>query len=320
MLSWSHGTPFALCSGTGPKNGKILHYINKEEEDPVEFEDPIEALDQMGFFRKLKKTPKKTFEQIREVLVKEGESVPPDLRELYTEAHKAIRAKNGRAVYLNADEKFALLPDISGKREEVFIAAPTGAGKTAFACHYLLFCQLLLKKKVIIFTANPSDATIDAYQKQGLEPLIINIHEKDEETGKYALLEREMNPKDFQDCAVFFDDIEYLPDKPLINCMVKLRDDLMGVGRHFNITVVVTAHQITNYHKTRFILTEAKYVVFFPHGGLRRGLEYFLQSYVFLKKEEIQEVCRLPTRWVAIHTREPRFLLFETGSYMLNLE
>ena len=111
---------------------------------------------------------------------------------------------------------------------------------------------------------------------------------------------------------VIFDDIDVLSNKKIRDEVYKLLNQVLEIGRHFNITCVVTNHLPTNGKDTRRILNEAHSFTYFPHAATGR-IKYFLTECLGLDKETIAYVKRQNSRWATISENYP-------GEYMLEHE
>ena len=207
----------------------------------------------------------------------------------------------------NSRETFQLLPDVRGERDSIFIAGPTGCGKTRFSMEYLsLYKELNPNNSVFIITSKPSDSTINRYDFD------FNILKIDED-----YLVNPVDIREFKNAAVFFDDIDYVENQEIRKYTKELARKCIGIGREFGVTVLITSHLLTDYLKTRFILNDCKYVVMFPNCGLKKGVTYFLKEYMSLDRMTITQILKLPSDWIVLHTRAPQFILYETGGAML---
>lgn len=313
MFTLNQGIPIALVKG-GENNGELLSVSTEIENSVAIPNDPIDLLDEVGFFKTLKKKPKKNFDALRKIMVEKTGYIDPEIEELYNKAKETLKQRAGKEFFLRDGGELQLLPDPSGNREQIWLAASTGSGKTYFASQYLeVYHKLFPERPIFIITKDVFDET---FQKFNFNPVFINVEEKDEK-GNYKILSENLEPEFFANSAVFFDDIDYLPEK-IQKSVIFLRSQLMGVGRHHNTTVLMTGHQITEYKKTRMILSEAKYIVIYPQSGTVRGVEYFLKNYMGFEKEDYQRILNLPSRWVVVHTRYPQWIMYKEGAFMVS--
>lgn len=179
MISFNKGIPFAIIKG-GQYDGQILNMIDdasfKPEENEKIYKDPIDFLDELGFFQNMKRRPKQ-FEELRQLIVSKDGYIDPDIEELYNKARKTIIEKAGKEFFLSDEGTLQLIPNLNGsKREILYAAGSAGSGKTKFACDYLSYYQSVFKhRKVFIFTNDVKDPTIINHPY--LDPIFIDLTE-----------------------------------------------------------------------------------------------------------------------------------------------
>lgn len=343
------GTAFAIIRG-GNNDGKILYFSTEKligDFTSQNITNPIDLLNKEGYFSKFKKNPKKKFSTIRELLIMNGEEVPPDLEEEYERTKQIIEEQSGRNIILE-DGTLELIPNPDPNyREKMFIAAPTGYGKTGFACKYLRMYQQLFQREVFIFTPDPDDDTIkkclnftpifiDIFEKEKAEDEENNIDEEEiidelfegsqviskkkenkkrkRKNNEFEVVKNPLNPKEFVNCAILFDDLKNIHQPQVKTAITKFASEMIGIGRHSNVTVVITNQFLTDYRNTREILMEANWIVVFTEG-VYRNLEYFLSEYMKIPRQSkiTNKLKKLNTRWIAFHMIRPQFYLYETG-------
>lgn len=92
--------------------------------------------------------------------------------------------------------------------------------------------------------------------------------------------------------------------------------DAIQNSRHFNISILITSHMISNYAKTRDILNEMSSLVVFPAYSNAYQIERALKTYVGLNKEQIDDIMSISdSRWVMIQTISPKFVLTQHKIY-----
>ncbi len=347
MFSTEYGTPFAIING-GHFNGKFLRYVTNPSEVPQEdsmlpYSHPIEILEEMGYYNKFKEAPQKTWEAYRKFAINKEGSISTKTKRLFEDATAVLSQRKGKEFFLNDGGKLSLLPSLEpDEREEIFIAGPPSSGKTYQACDFMMKYQDIHPgRPIYVFTTNENDKTFSLFPN--LQLTFIDLeetipvpkakkrrtskHEKEEEPeqpieldpSKYdfvpLLVKEPISPKELDNSLVFFDDIDYIPNKEVKKVVKDLEVSLRGIGRHENTTVVTTGHQLTNYHDTRFTLATSKYVTVFPKMNMGRSLEYYLRNYLKVDtKPFLSRIEKLPSRWVTIHTRL-HFLLHESGAF-----
>ena len=96
-----------------------------------------------------------------------------------------------------------------------------------------------------------------------------------------------------------------------------MKDDLLEVGRHENINVVIVSHLATNYKMSRITLNESNLMVFFPKSGSTQQIMYVLKGYCGLGKKDIEKIMNLPSRWVCLSRRYPMFCVYDKGAFLI---
>lgn len=191
-------------------------------------------------------------------------------------------------------------------RDSLYISAPSGSGKTTYAMEYIKqYKNTFPKNKVYVFSRLSSDPVLDK-----LKIIRIRIDEE--------LVENPIQPNELENSLVLFDDIDTIPEKQINTEIMKLRDDILQTGRHSNIYVVSTSHQLMNYKHTRSLLNEATTVTFFIKSGSTYHIKRFLKEYCGLSVDQIQFLMNLPSRWVTISKSYPMYVLYQTGVYLLS--
>lgn len=354
MLLFDGGEPFAIIKG-GKYNGHYLGYDLNFKQNPKDIvHNPMDYLSKKGFFNDLKKEPEKNFEGLRKLIVGSGEKLNPNLKIIYEEAENAIKMQNGKEIILK-DGELQIIPNPNAEREQLYISAPTGSGKSYFAAQYMqewknMFPDFAHKTLgAVIITPKLNDPiieefklnAIDIYEKvEKEEPVVVTkefedgeIHEQEEEeeeppkrkkrkknikTGEYALLKYPLNPSKVNHSCILFDDIDYIHDKEIKKEVETFLKDCQGTGRKDRVWVLLTSHIICKGWDTQLTIGEATWIVVFVNGGIGRGIDYFLRTYLRINdKELIKKIMELPSRWVAIHTRAPLMIAYQNGAFLI---
>ena len=229
---------------------------------------------------------------------------------------------NGTVVYLNNvddedgiahgetnaieidDGRFELLPSRKN-RDCIVVAGKSGSGKSfwsrMFAKNYL---KLHPKNEVILFS--PEEIEDEAFTDLPITKYII-----DED-----LLENPVSIDELQDCLVIFDDTDHLSNNKLTKMMIDLQDQVLQIGRHKNITVIITVHMINNYRRSRILINEAHYVVLFLNGHRSHQTKYFLSKHQSLSNRSIKKLYQLKSRWVCFSNNAPQPILSERECFV----
>jgi hypothetical protein len=339
MLSFTSGTPIARVKG-GRLDGKTI-YLDENATDFGSLKDPPhmkknlkpDLFESLGsdFFEK--KTNKKL--KTREIMalkkrlknyddynsdeeeqsLSDEEDYPvkgeykkkmsgkhPQLKRVAKMAKKMMNSLIGREIHINDGH---IQPVDTGKHTNMLACGPSGSGKSTVVSN---MAKEWLKTnrggKIIIFSRLDQDEVLDK-----LNPTRIKINEE--------LLDNPINFEELSDCFVIFDDTDTIQDKNLAKYIAKLRDDLAQCGRHHNITMATTSHHIMNYRATRDMLMEATCIVVYPRLGGSAEIEGYCKKYMSLKKEQIEKIMNLPSRWVLLSKCYPYYCIYDSGVYLL---
>jgi Cdc6-like AAA superfamily ATPase len=209
-------------------------------------------------------------------------------------------------VNLPDDAKFQIVPDTKKERDILYITGASGSGKSTFTVGYLeQYKKKYPKNPIYVFSALKEDETLD--KVKGLKRIKIGPN----------LVSDPLENDDLKDSCCVFDDIDVIGDKKQREAVYKILNSILECGRHQNISCINTNHMPTNKGDTRRVLNEAHVVVYFPHSGSVRGINYLLQDYVGLSKIEIDGIKRLPTRWCAIFKNYPQIIMTERNMWFV---
>jgi len=194
------------------------------------------------------------------------------------------------------------------KSERCYIAAQTGAGKTYYTRKYLeQLLKVYPKKQIFVFSDVEKDPELDVLGKN-----IVRFKLDDE------LLEKDpIKPDKFKGSVCVFDDIDSIQNPKLLKYVQTLRDAILRRGRHEDISCIVTSHLLTNYRDTRIVLNEANTITVFCRSGSTFGVKYLLQKYCGFDKSQIDQILKIPSRWITIYKNHPMYIAHEKGIYLV---
>lgn len=201
-------------------------------------------------------------------------------------------------VELPKASKFSQCPNNLTNRDVSYIVGPSGSGKTTYTTAYVKELQKKLKDAPIIVFSTLNDDYTDV---KNLKRVKINED----------LVKDPITAEELQNCIVIFDDIDCIKDKKIRDSIFSTIKQVLEIGRHFNIYVIMTNHLATNGPDTRPILNEASTITFFPQAGSGRGLTYLLENYCGLNKKDIEFIKSKKSRWCTFYKTYPQMLLFE---------
>ena len=202
--------------------------------------------------------------------------------------------------------------------EKLYVSGPSGAGKSTYVARWLAEYRRMFKtavetpegikrvpQPVYIVSSVNEDPPLDRQH-----PIRIKLDEE--------LLLDPIEPAEFSDSAVLFDDVGALSDVGMRKYLQLLQDLMLEISRHHRTRMIITSHLTCNYGATRRVLTEMTSLTIYPHAGSTRGIRRVLEEYVGLEKHEIAKILKLPSRWVSIYMLTPQYVIHERGAYVLN--
>lgn len=274
------GRPIAIVKG-GNLDKKIVYLI--DEFNP----------DHARAFKKFLKT-KRTVHLSRDSQLA---GLHEDIQHVYNDVRKEIE--------LFDDGILEPIPNAE-LRECMYIAGPSGSGKSFFAANYLRnFKKLFPEYPRLLFSKKKRDAVLDDI---GVSRVAL-----DEE-----LVEDPIDPmEEFGNTCCIFDDIDTVTPTAVKKAVQHLRDEILEVGRSERIYTVSTAHNLCNSKATKMLLLESTAVCMFPRSSDQYHMKYFLRMYAGCNKAAIDKIMRLPSRWVCVYRCMPNYVLHEKGVYLL---
>lgn len=226
--------------------------------------------------------------------------------------------KNKEVVYYNPDinyrGQFGLEP-ITGEfqvlpneiHDSILVSGPSLSGKSYWAMAFANIYSTIFPNRDIIFITRHDgiDANVDLYP--GLEKKIIVL------TPKVSWLSDHFAIEEFRNSLVVFDDVESsnwsqntdIKQSNVENNLIKqyifdLMIDLIDNGRHYDISTIISNHEIVNGKKNSRILNSVNTIVLFPKTTGTAHINYVLSKYLGMTSLQIRSINQLNSRWVAI--------------------
>jgi len=304
MLSLVKGDPIAKVTTSKKKTFEVFIYgkdnmnINNEEDPHLKVDNERELLDN-EFFKLNKLDKDKTLKQLDSNIANEA----TDLAKEYIDT--ALRKK----IVFNIEDEVFPIPQLYSER--IYISAPSGAGKSYWTADYVNAIREKYGKKrdIYIFSRVDKDESLD---KKLPKKYVTRIPLDAELWGQCNF-----SPEDFSKGICIFDDIDSIQNKALAKKVQMLRGNMLETGRHSEITVISTSHQIQNFIETRQLINEAQAVILFPKSSSIYHVGNFLEKYMGLNKYQIEWIYKLPTRWIYFHKMHPRYLIYQHGVMLL---
>jgi hypothetical protein len=213
------------------------------------------------------------------------------------------------------------------KRQVIYIAGAQDSGKSYRVMKYIYYWrQLFSERKIIMVSRLATDETFTKSEFGNLEEGIIRLK------PNIQWIKEKFQLEDFQNCLVVFDDIvsSNWSDNPDPKASMKenkmiqdyVRDlalDIVQNGRHENIHIIVTNHDLYDSHNTSKLLKDATDFVIFPGTTGAHHLDYFLRNYCGLLKKQIMRVMTIKSRWILIHKNDPKYIMHSHGVYRYDI-
>ena len=303
--------PVAVVTG-GEYNKDILYLHTKSAKSSGK--KGVQELE-MGKHRLSKLSPRKQSEVMRILQEAYKRGIPPEhlnldiegAEDAYREMIGEVEEKGTSKVRLPPGSTFELTVSSNPEKRQIFyIAGASGSGKSHIAKRLAeQYQKLYPKRDVYLVSKLKEDATLDSMEQR---PIRLNI-EKLVETPL-----KDLEP--LRESMVIMDDFDTLEGKEG-KAVQQLIDDIAIMGRHTVTTLLVLSHHLSNFKKTRLILTESTNFVLYPQSTGNHALLYFLKTYVGMGPKEVQAIKKSGSRWLMIHKNYPIFYVSETEAGLI---
>lgn len=217
-------------------------------------------------------------------------------------------------IELDETEKFEPVLDSDG-RSITYICGASGSGKSTLA-------RSMIDKFHILFPNSP----IYMFSRLTKDPAFDDLESKQILTRIPINNELVQNPVDIikdieQWSMVIFDDIDTIADKKQLTALNNIKSQILEIGRHKNIYLIVTSHLINSGDRnaTRTMMNEMSSLVIFPRGGGSAYQQrYALKNYLGMNNKHIDEILDTSdSRWVLISKNYPQYVLTEKQCYVI---
>lgn len=283
----------------------IENIINSS--DNIIDEDEIENTDIIKLIRRKRDRKHKTNIMRRKLLRSRGTYKDMDeIRGNNEDFYKVIEnlIKIGKKELKLYDGKLVPLPNIHADRNTMYIAGPSGSGKSTIMSLYCNeYKQIYPERKMYMISECSDDPAFD-----GLDINRIPIGED--------LLNEPIVPDEIPESLIIFDDTDTILDDKIRKIILKMKEKFLQTGRKYKIDVLISSHTVTDYKKTKKILSECENIIVFPRCGEKRSIKYVLKEYVGFDKNIIKRIMDCPSRWVLINKRYPNYILYTLGAFI----
>lgn len=232
---------------------------------------------------------------------------PNELAKLKKE--NLITSKIPRGKEVIVDDGFVMF-DIPDEPMRMFIAGTSGSGKSVLTGKIsAAYKKKFPKNKIIIFSDVSEDVALEKLGAIRVElssfvdnPLVPKIGD---------------NNGDIENVLCIFDDIDGIQDKKIKKTIYDMRNTFLRMGRHANISLIITNHALAGGQETKTIIQECPYVVVFPKSTSIQNLQVLLSTYHNFKLSDINHLISLNTRWAMSCRNYPQYILWQSGAYIL---
>lgn len=214
-------------------------------------------------------------------------------------------------IYLKLqDAKFEQYPNLEvgsngkNKRDVLYVSGASGSGKSyytkSFCSNYL---KAFPKNSIYIFSQLVEDDSLASLGK-ALKRIVIDER----------VVTEPFTYTDFKNSLVIFDDVDALKNKIIKKALDQLKNEMLSLGRHEAITVVVTSHQTNKGFETKDIILESTSCTFFMRGG--NNYTTILKSYLGFTDKQIKRLKKLNTRFVTVFKQAPMIIMTENQIFL----
>jgi len=202
-------------------------------------------------------------------------------------------------------ETIQLLP--SPQPDRIFVAGASGVGKSTWASMFILEYHLKNpENKIFMYSTHQAEHAYSALpiEYQPLESILPEAKD-----GVPTVV-------DYTNALVVFDDTDNIRDKKTQVAITGLQSDLLANGRKYGVSVLILAHQLMDFQRTRVVLNECPRIVFFPSGA-KYHIQRFLKVYAGLTKSDIDRILSTSSRWICLQTSIPNIVIAEHDVFVL---
>jgi Cdc6-like AAA superfamily ATPase len=200
---------------------------------------------------------------------------------------------------------FQIIPDTTHERDILYITGASGSGKSTFTRKYVEQYKKKYKdREVYLFSHLKDDPSLDSVKPKRFKM-------------ESSLYENPLKVEELADSCVIFDDCECQPDKKIREAVLSIMNQVLEVGRHYNITALITNHLPSDRNNTRRVLNEVMIFTYFPASAGGK-IKYVLQNYLDVDEKKIKYFKRINSRWLCIRKHYPQCWISQHELGLLN--
>lgn len=223
--------------------------------------------------------------------------------------------KEGRDHIKLNNAHFELLPKSDGRFID-YVVGKSGSGKSTLCSKKAKYYHMMYPDNdIYLFSRVDEDDAFKEMEKKG----IIKRIKIDQ-----SIIEEPIDVlNEFEDCLCIFDDVDTFADNRLMKAIDNIRDQIMQLGRHKNVSLMNCSHNVSNTGAgmkiTRTIMNELHHLIFFNKSCNYHQIKYCLKKYFGLVDTQIDSIVKNKgTRWTCISSDHPQYVMTEDLVYLLN--
>ena len=302
-----------VCVVEGGEYNKDYVYLHDESFAPSKKRGVQEF--GMGKHKLMKMPPRKEAEVMRYLQDAFRKGIPvehlncdvPGAEDVYLQMFEDS-SKPQTSIKLPPGSHFKLIPSTNPEKREIwYIAGASGSGKSYVAKQLSeMYHKYFPDRSIYLVSKLQEDETLD------------NAKCPMTRLNTAKLIENPMKDLEpLRDSMIIFDDYDTFTGAEA-KIIQQLIDDIAVMGRHQNITMLCLTHYLTNFKKTRLMLTEATHFVLYPQSTGAHALEYLLKTHLGLDRKEVANMKRTGSRFLCIHKNFPQYYISETECALMN--
>lgn len=296
MLSLHRGIPIAHALDKKGNQVLTIHITDDEMDPDIEVDRIEELINHRDFVavKKIMKLLEIESRMIQKAIHEDSESGTDSAKDklsdrlklaLYSLKEMARMRLKKEISFEKSNEIDKLVPFIGADEvpfdRSIFLTGPSGSGKSFLATQIMKHDHK--QRPIIIFSKIADDESLQDLKKLKLGKGLEKRLDLEKEDGKPRMIKIALNTdadllnlpcnEELKNCVCLFDDIDAFP-KDVSDFINFYRNSILECGRHHNITVLSTSHQLFNWAKTRVLLNESELVCLFPHSNKRSSMQF----------------------------------------------
>ena len=240
------------------------------------------------------------------IIVNKDKDKNKNEKKLYVSPDPGSVKSGGVSFTCDINETLQLVPNIKAERQCLYICGQSGSGKSHFTTSYVKqYKKMFPKRNIFVISSIEEDSSIDS-----LKPKRINVLHPE-------FMYDAFTSEDFKDSLVIFDDVDVFPTK-IRKKVMEIVNNILQIGRHFNVSICFTTHSPTNGAETKILLAEANVITVFAQTTGSRALKYLLDNYLGMDKKQIDKLKKMKSRAISVIRGYPMVVLAEKEAFLLH--